>query len=58
MHAPFAKSSRLFSHHGQSRQRPVQQNATLEKCLPFLKGIHSTQKDFNDHGVPALQRDA
>ena len=33
------------------------QNATLEKCLPFLKGIHSTQKDFNDHGVPALQRD-
>lgn len=33
------------------------QNATLEKCLPFLKGIHSSQKDFNDHGVPALQRD-
>lgn len=33
------------------------QNATLEKCLPFLKGIHSAQKDFNDHGVPALQRD-
>lgn len=33
------------------------QSATLEKCLPFLKGIHSAQKDFNDHGVPALQRD-
>ncbi|KAJ5518569.1 hypothetical protein N7453_000991 [Penicillium expansum] len=33
------------------------QNATVEKCLPFLKGIHSSQKDFNDHGVPALQRD-
>ncbi|KAJ5959202.1 uncharacterized protein N7479_006352 [Penicillium vulpinum] len=33
------------------------QNATLEKCLPFLKGIHSTQKDLNDYGVPALQRD-
>ena len=33
------------------------QNATLEKCLPFLKGIHSAQKDFNDYGVPALQRD-
>lgn len=33
------------------------QNATLEKCLPFLKGIHSAQKDFNDHGIPALQRD-
>ncbi|KAJ5129317.1 uncharacterized protein N7515_005356 [Penicillium bovifimosum] len=33
------------------------QNATLAKCLPFLKGIHSSQKDFNEHGVPALQRD-
>ncbi|KAJ5772923.1 hypothetical protein N7457_007819 [Penicillium paradoxum] len=33
------------------------QSATLEKCLPFLKGIHSSQKEFNDHGVPALQRD-
>ena len=33
------------------------QNATMEKCLPFLKGTHSAQKDFNDHGVPALQRD-
>lgn len=33
------------------------QSATLEKCLPFLKGIHSAQKDFNDYGVPALQRD-
>lgn len=33
------------------------QNATLEKCLPFLKGIHSSQKEFNDHGVPGLQRD-
>jgi protein farnesyltransferase subunit beta len=33
------------------------QNATLEKCLPFLKGIHSTQTQFNEHGVPALQRD-
>lgn len=33
------------------------QNATQTKCLPFLKGIHSSQKDFNDHGVPALQRD-
>lgn len=34
------------------------QDATLDKCLPFLKGIHNTQKDpFNAHGVPALQRD-
>lgn len=34
------------------------QDATLEKCLPFLKGIHSTQKSpFNACGVPALQRD-
>ncbi|KAJ5136798.1 hypothetical protein N7448_005352 [Penicillium atrosanguineum] len=34
------------------------QDATLEKCLPFLKGIHSNQKGpFNACGVPALQRD-
>lgn len=34
------------------------QDATLDKCLPFLKGIHSSQKDpFNAHGVPTLQRD-
>lgn len=34
------------------------QDATLNKCLPFLKGVHSSQKDpFNAHGVPALQRD-
>lgn len=35
------------------------QDATLEKCLPFLKGVHSTQNGpFNAFGVPALQRDA
>ncbi|KAJ5272732.1 hypothetical protein N7478_007857 [Penicillium angulare] len=34
------------------------QDATLEKCLPFLKGISSTQQGpFNAYGVPALQRD-
>jgi len=34
------------------------QDATLEKCFPFLKGIHSSQKGpFNACGVPALQRD-
>lgn len=34
------------------------QAATLEKCLPFLKGIQSSQQGpFNAHGVPALQRD-
>lgn len=34
------------------------QVATLEKCLPFLKGTQSTQQGpFNAHGVPALQRD-
>lgn len=33
------------------------QNATREKCLPFLKGIHTSQTDHNEHGVPALQRD-
>ncbi|KAJ5653121.1 hypothetical protein N7490_000124 [Penicillium lividum] len=34
------------------------QDATLEKCLPFLKGIHNSQSGpFNACGVPALQRD-
>lgn len=34
------------------------QDATLDKCLPFLKGVHSSQKGpFNAFGVPALQRD-
>lgn len=33
------------------------QNATREKCLPFLKGIHASQTDHNEHGVPALKRD-
>lgn len=34
------------------------QDATLSKCLPFLKGISDVQKGpFNAHGVPALQRD-
>ncbi|KAJ6171393.1 hypothetical protein N7470_000460, partial [Penicillium chermesinum] len=34
------------------------QSATIEKCLPFLKGIQSSQQGpFNAHGVPALQRD-
>lgn len=34
------------------------QDETLSKCLPFLKGIHASQKGpFNAHGVPALQRD-
>ncbi|KAJ5216290.1 uncharacterized protein N7498_002697 [Penicillium cinerascens] len=34
------------------------QDATIEKCLPFLKGLHSSQKGpFNVCGVPALQRD-
>lgn len=33
------------------------QDATREKCLPFLKGIHSSQKEpFNACGVPTLQR--
>lgn len=33
------------------------QNETVEQCLPFLKGSHSSQKGpFNEHGVPALQR--
>ncbi|KAJ5923488.1 hypothetical protein N7454_008733 [Penicillium verhagenii] len=35
------------------------QDATLEKCLPFLKGIQSSQSGpFNACGVPALQRDS
>lgn len=34
------------------------QDATLSKCLPFLKGISDVQKGpFNARGVPALQRD-
>lgn len=33
------------------------QNDTLDKCLPFLRGVHTSQKGpFNEHGVPALQR--
>lgn len=33
------------------------QDATLSKCLPFLKGISDGQKGpFNANGVPALQR--
>jgi protein farnesyltransferase subunit beta len=35
------------------------QNATLEKCLTFLKGLHISQKSsFNASGVPALERDS
>jgi protein farnesyltransferase subunit beta len=34
------------------------QNETLEKCLPFLRGVHASQKGpFNPRGVPALQRE-
>lgn len=34
------------------------QNETVDKCLPFLKGIHKTQNGpFNQHGVQALKRD-
>ncbi|BAE58272.1 unnamed protein product [Aspergillus oryzae RIB40] len=34
------------------------QEETVNKCLPFLKGIHSSQKGpFNQFGVPALNRD-
>ncbi|RAH85660.1 beta subunit of farnesyltransferase [Aspergillus japonicus CBS 114.51] len=34
------------------------QAETVNKCLPFLKGIHSTQNGpFNRFGVPALMRD-
>ena len=33
------------------------QDATLAKCLPFLKGEQGSQKGpFNAYGVPALQR--
>lgn len=35
MHAPFAKSSRLFSQHGKSRQRPVHN--------PRAAGIHGDE---------------
>lgn len=35
------------------------QDATLEKCLTFLKGLHISQKGtFNASGVPALERDS
>jgi protein farnesyltransferase subunit beta len=33
------------------------QNQTREKCLPFLTGTHPSQRDHNEHGVPALKRD-
>lgn len=33
------------------------QNATRDKCLPFLAGTHHSQIDHNEHGVPALKRD-
>ncbi|KAE8400446.1 terpenoid cyclases/protein prenyltransferase alpha-alpha toroid [Aspergillus pseudonomiae] len=34
------------------------QEETVNKCLPFLKGIHSSQQGtFNQFGVPALNRD-
>ncbi|KAJ5899747.1 hypothetical protein N7495_004491 [Penicillium taxi] len=34
------------------------QDATLEKCLPFLKGVHDKQSGpFNAYGVPTLNRD-
>lgn len=33
------------------------QDATLQKCLDFLKGLHISQGSFNASGVPALQRD-
>ncbi|KAJ5438429.1 uncharacterized protein N7458_009427 [Penicillium daleae] len=33
------------------------QDATLERCLEFLKGLHISQGSFNASGVPALQRD-
>lgn len=32
------------------------QDATLNKCLPFLKGTQSQQDPLNACGVPALQR--
>ncbi|KAL2002027.1 hypothetical protein VTN02DRAFT_780 [Thermoascus thermophilus] len=35
------------------------QDETVDKCLPFLRGIEPTQRGpFNPFGVPALQRDA
>lgn len=35
------------------------EDETVEKCLPFLRGIEPTQRGpFNQFGVPALQRDA
>ncbi|KAL2870853.1 CAAX farnesyltransferase subunit beta RAM1 [Aspergillus lucknowensis] len=34
------------------------QDETLNKCLPFLEGSHSNQKDtLNRYGVPPLKRD-
>jgi protein farnesyltransferase subunit beta len=33
------------------------QDATLERCLEFLKGLHISQGSLNASGVPALQRD-
>lgn len=34
------------------------QTETVDKCLPFLQAIHTTQRGpFNALGVPALQRD-
>lgn len=34
------------------------QNEVVESCLPFLRGVEGSQKGpFNEHGVPALQRD-
>ncbi|PTU24265.1 hypothetical protein P175DRAFT_0505943 [Aspergillus ochraceoroseus IBT 24754] len=34
------------------------QDETVNKCLPFLKGIHANQQDpLNRHGVPPLKRD-
>ncbi|KAL2861378.1 terpenoid cyclases/protein prenyltransferase alpha-alpha toroid [Aspergillus pseudodeflectus] len=34
------------------------QDETLNKCLPFLKGIHGSQKGpLNQHGAPPLRRD-
>lgn len=35
------------------------QNKTVEKCLPYLKGINEGQQEpFNQYGLPALDRDA
>ncbi|PWY87219.1 CaaX farnesyltransferase beta subunit Ram1 [Aspergillus sclerotioniger CBS 115572] len=34
------------------------QSETVEKCLPFLKGIHTSQAGpFNRYGVPSLKQD-